>query len=366
MKISSTQLPIAISDKLYRINGIVCRAMKIVDLTYYQPAPVEEVRTPIQWSGGLMTSLLWSQILGFLQETYDMYKAETLVRLYYNHENKSWKALVHKQIVTRGAMTISDSLDDAMLNTLGVGYVPFGSVHHHCTASAFQSATDLDSELRWDGVHITVGNMDKPAKSYHTRFCVEGQMIECPTASFIETHEAIRAVELLYPNDEVTQQLRDKYFANIQRGTPPAEWLSQVAVQGVHGLRPTNGLNYSFQANSLFYGADETSYKPTYNDIKSLFDSCKSSSDSKTAKNMDRLLNMGKHKNMLPTLDLPYYPDEQELVSFLKKAGSISTTDVEYTDSYGLLLANICLLYVDNDILYRYIQNLEERWSCQC
>ena len=81
---------------------------------------------------------------------------------------------------------------------------------------------------------------------------------------------------------------------------------------------------------------------------------------------MDRLLNMGKRKNMLPTLDLPYYPDEQELVSFLKEASSISTTDVEYTDSYGLLLANICLLYVDNDILYRYIENLGEKWSHQC
>jgi hypothetical protein len=38
----------------------------------------------------------------------------------------------------------------------------FGTVHHHCSSSAFQSGTDHSDELSREGLHFTIGNLDKP------------------------------------------------------------------------------------------------------------------------------------------------------------------------------------------------------------
>ena len=54
----------------------------------------------------------------------------------------------------------------------------FGTVHHHCSASAFQSFTDEQNEWNQDGLHITVGKMDQDRHDLHARFYLGGNCFE--------------------------------------------------------------------------------------------------------------------------------------------------------------------------------------------
>ena len=54
----------------------------------------------------------------------------------------------------------------------------FGTVHHHCSASAFQSSTDEQNEWNQDGLHITVGKMDGERHDLHARFYLGGNCYE--------------------------------------------------------------------------------------------------------------------------------------------------------------------------------------------
>jgi hypothetical protein len=51
-------------------------------------------------------------------------------------------------------------------------------VHHHCSASAFQSSTDEQNEWNQDGLHLTVGRMDQERHDLHARFYLGGNGYE--------------------------------------------------------------------------------------------------------------------------------------------------------------------------------------------
>jgi hypothetical protein len=69
------------------------------------------------------------------------------------------------------AKELSDNEDYAnQLNTqmAGGSWIKFGTVHHHCSAGAFQSGTDSADETEM-GIHITLGNIGGPRHSIHGR-----------------------------------------------------------------------------------------------------------------------------------------------------------------------------------------------------
>jgi hypothetical protein len=54
----------------------------------------------------------------------------------------------------------------------------FGTVHHHCSASAFQSGTDEANERNQDGLHLTVGRLDAERHDLHARFYLNENCFE--------------------------------------------------------------------------------------------------------------------------------------------------------------------------------------------
>ncbi len=57
-------------------------------------------------------------------------------------------------------------------NGAGPFYDPFGSTHSHGSMAAFQSGHDTKDETCKEGLHITIGNLDKDKYSLHARVCV--------------------------------------------------------------------------------------------------------------------------------------------------------------------------------------------------
>lgn len=131
---------------------------------------------------------VWKQVLAFFQWTYDTTHSESQVRLFVNTKTRTWEAWAFPQEARTG-MTARE-LDTPEKNKQraafadDAGWVYFGTVHHHCSCSAFQSGTDFANERDQDGLHITIGNMASQRYDLHARFYLGGFGFEPDMSKF--------------------------------------------------------------------------------------------------------------------------------------------------------------------------------------
>ena len=132
---------------------------------------LEEVKSlELHWTGEFIPLEIWNTIIAFFRWGFKEYNSEQTVRLYYHKERKEWKVWAFPQVCH--GLTVKEIKNEEFskqLEIIGEGFIPMGSVHHHCTISAFQSGTDNDDEVDSDGLHITVGCMDKQQLDIHGR-----------------------------------------------------------------------------------------------------------------------------------------------------------------------------------------------------
>jgi len=96
---------------------------------------------------------LFANILGFFRDVYKLYSSESVVLLYYNKNDKSYKVFVPEQEVS--CASLSYKSDNTIQN-----YLLVGSIHSHANMSAFHSGTDVHDEEKFDGLHITIGKVN--------------------------------------------------------------------------------------------------------------------------------------------------------------------------------------------------------------
>src|ERR1041384_4955878 len=125
----------------------------------------------LNYNGPKFIPEMWHQVMSFFRWTHKEMDSESQVRLYVNPKLGRWGAWAFPQVARTGmsarelpspetpekarerfASWQSEPSDD---------WLYFGTVHHHCSASAFQSSTDERNEWNQDGLHITVGRMDE-------------------------------------------------------------------------------------------------------------------------------------------------------------------------------------------------------------
>jgi len=162
---------------------------------------VKTTKATIDWKGPKIPPEVWNEVLSFFQWCYDTYKSECQVRLFVSPTLRTWKAYAFPQEAKTG-MTARE-LDNeeknrqrAELNLNPPDWYYFGTVHHHCSSGAFQSGTDENNEKDQDGIHITIGHMDKKDKyDIHGRFYRKGLVIQDGNLdmSWFWDVEAIRA-----------------------------------------------------------------------------------------------------------------------------------------------------------------------------
>jgi hypothetical protein len=129
-----------------------------------------------------------------------------------------------------------------------------GTVHHHCTAAAFQSSVDKADEQRQDGLHITVGNMDANRHSLDSRFYVTKKKFQPDMSYFWDIDAELASVpewaRNMWPDD-----VRHK-IASMMMGVPakaeavfPDEWKDNFIFKKIepvqmirhHGVYGGNG-----------------------------------------------------------------------------------------------------------------------------
>lgn len=181
---------------------------------YALDSVVPDDKAYLAWKGGKIPLGLWSEIVAFLRAGYKHCNGECMGRLFYNEDTSEWRFEVFPQ-VSKG-MHVDDSTDsdegrELMALQLGAGYEAFGTVHHHCKSSAFQSGTDKDDELTAPGLHVTVGHIDSEELSLDMRFCFRGVMYAVNPLEWFESPVPGEAATSVRHETEAPRWLADMW-----------------------------------------------------------------------------------------------------------------------------------------------------------
>ena len=142
----------------------------------------------LDYTGPKFTPEMWHQVLSFFRWTYKEMDSESQVRLYVNLKLGRWGAWAFPQEAGTGMnareIPTQETPEQAVARFASWGAKPSGdwryfcTVHHHCSASAFQSGTDEENERNQDGLHLTVGRIDADRHDLHARFYLAGNCFE--------------------------------------------------------------------------------------------------------------------------------------------------------------------------------------------
>jgi len=141
-----------------------------------------------KWYGKKIPLEMWNDILAFMKISYDKLKSETLLFLYYDENNAEspWSYWVPPQ--TTSGMSVKSDPTNPEFSKQRAAYPDtlFGTVHHHCSTSAFQSGTDEADETNREGFHFTIGNLnDKDSCDIHLRCTLGGICVDIDDLSLI-------------------------------------------------------------------------------------------------------------------------------------------------------------------------------------
>lgn len=142
----------------------------------------------LHYTGPKFTPEMWHQVMSFFRWTNKEMDSESQVRLYVNTKLGRWGAWAFPQEAKTGMnareIVTPETTEQAVARFASWDSEPsadwlyFCTVHHHCSASAFQSGTDEENERNQDGLHITVGHMDADRHDLHARFYLAGNCFE--------------------------------------------------------------------------------------------------------------------------------------------------------------------------------------------
>lgn len=126
---------------------------------------------------------LFRQVEAFFVQVYELHRSEAVVLLYCNPAARAWRIVVPPQEV----LGLHVSYDLESLPEPPAGFELFGTAHSHAAIAAFHSGTDDTDEAFFDGMHITVGNVDKPQRSYACRWILAGKVFPADLSGVVET-----------------------------------------------------------------------------------------------------------------------------------------------------------------------------------
>jgi len=97
-----------------------------------------------------------ADIVAFFREVFRVHRAEAVVLLYFNQEDRRYDLEIPKQQVAGGHCRYE-------IGPTPAGWVRVGTIHSHAAADAFHSELDDEDERHDDGLHMTIGNLDGEA-----------------------------------------------------------------------------------------------------------------------------------------------------------------------------------------------------------
>lgn len=173
-----------------------------------------------------ITSTVFAKAVLFFRAVYEQKDTEAAVLLHYG-DKRGWSITVPEQEATGSHVSYKTS-------ERLPGYQCVGTIHSHCAMNAFHSGTDVGDEASHDGVHITIGLLNRfPKFGMDAEFVVNG-------TRFPLSHEHIVRVRMdeEVPAQAVSPQmfcaitkrqtLYSMPFGIVHDWTVPQEWVERV------------------------------------------------------------------------------------------------------------------------------------------
>jgi hypothetical protein len=235
---------------------------------------IAESTGTLDWSGPPIPPEVWGQILSFFQWSYDLTHSEAQARLFINPRTRTWVGWVFPQERSLGMQTVEiDGEEKNRQRSALPGaaeLIPLGTVHHHCSMGAFQSSGDRHDEKTQDGLHITIGSLDREAYDIHARFSLAGFFFDKLDLSvFWNIGDAVKA---LIPKSLWDQVARFQMCRKANGSFPEIWKLNLVRIEPLPVLRSATeggpahsyqgGLGYSAENKAL--SSRETGREPVW------------------------------------------------------------------------------------------------------
>jgi len=164
--------------------------------------PFDEIKPEMTCKFPPVSFKVYSEVLSFLRKVNDTHDAEGNVLLVLRKdipfEGQEYKVLVPKQKVSSGS--VDYTIDHEILEE---GEFLAGSIHSHPTFGAYQSGIDHADEVQFEGIHITLGHIDRPDSGVecHVRFCFAGTTHDIPKGEHGDYISTTTDVEDNFPDD---------------------------------------------------------------------------------------------------------------------------------------------------------------------
>lgn len=105
------------------------------------------------------------QALNFFRKVFDAYKSEAYVTLLYSAKLNEYQLWCPKQEVSSGSVNYDRTDQPSYEERMANDWQMVGTIHSHCHFSAFHSGTDEHDESSFDGIHITLGHVNRESIS---------------------------------------------------------------------------------------------------------------------------------------------------------------------------------------------------------
>lgn len=147
---------------------------------------VPEHEAKARWKKNKISLNLLDKFCSFSRAHEDI---EVMAFLMYCRKQDDWSLIIPTQYCTKASVKTVDWVKDRKkISNVGT---PLGSIHTHGTMGAFQSDVDKEDEDGFEGIHITLGNVDSPVMSVHSRLIFKGYENDPDLSSFIDFPEDI-------------------------------------------------------------------------------------------------------------------------------------------------------------------------------
>lgn len=225
---------------------------------------IKSAKGDLRWIGPKIPPEVWHEVTAFFKWCYDTYHSECQVRLYVSPTQNTWKAWAYPQEAKTG-MTARELDNEEKrrqheeLQLIPPDWFAMGTVHHHCSAGAFQSGTDQMDEQDVDGLHITIGKLNDPMYDMHARFYRKGLKVDPDMSWFFEVGNPLSEIPA-WAHGFMPKDLLDKTARRLMC-TPvvvdiPQQWKDNIIEIKVEAPKIQSIHPSSVTSVPSFYSAD--------------------------------------------------------------------------------------------------------------
>ncbi len=120
-----------------------------------------------------------AKVIEFFKAVYTEHRSEAIILLFYNEETKKYKIIPPMQKVAGASCDYDKGITIE-------GMTMIGTIHSHAQMSAFHSGVDDSDEEHFDGLHITLGDLDEEFPSMSASIVANGHRIMINPYDYIE------------------------------------------------------------------------------------------------------------------------------------------------------------------------------------